>query len=154
NLVELTDVCRRYFHTKAGYEATLLLGRIQLDQGRPLAAALTLKRIADVPQAAAQYDPELSIMLATCWDFAGQPDEAKAVLVALKEGLAEGKGRLLDKEVALFDREDTALNWLQSIVGSSRLAFVPAAAEWVVYRGNEKRNAESIGGVPLLNFNW
>ena len=54
DLAQLTEVSRRYFHTKAGYEATLLLGRIQLDQGRPLAAALTLKRIGDVPTAAAQ----------------------------------------------------------------------------------------------------
>src|SRR5688572_5076749 len=60
NLQQVTDVSRRYFHTKAGYEATLIVGRTQLDQGRPLAAALTLKRITDSPSAAAQYDPELS----------------------------------------------------------------------------------------------
>src|SRR5437762_10738215 len=51
DLAQLTEVSRRYFQTKAGYEATLLLGRYQLDQGRPLAAALTLKRVADVPTA-------------------------------------------------------------------------------------------------------
>ena len=67
DLAQLTEVSRRYFQTKAGYEATLLLGRYQLDQGRPLAAALTLKRVADVPTAQSQYDPELSVLLATCW---------------------------------------------------------------------------------------
>jgi len=73
DLTQLTEVSRRYFQTKAGYEATLILGRYQLDQGRPLAAALTLKRVADVPTALAQYDPELSVMLAACWLHANQP---------------------------------------------------------------------------------
>jgi len=40
NIPKLTEVARRYFHTKAGYEAAILLGRLNLDQGRPLAAAL------------------------------------------------------------------------------------------------------------------
>ena len=93
DLQKLTDVSRRYFHTKAGYEATLLLGRYQLDQGRPLAAALTLKRVADVPIAAAQYDPELSVLLATCWVHANQPEQATATLVALKQRLPQAEGQ-------------------------------------------------------------
>ncbi len=35
----LEDVARRYFHTQAGYQATLLLARFHLDHDRPLAAA-------------------------------------------------------------------------------------------------------------------
>ncbi len=154
DLAQLTEVCRRYFHTKAGYEATLLLGRCQLDQGRPLAAALTLKRVADVPHAAITYDPELSILLATCWVHANQPAEAQKTLLALKERLPDARFKLVDGEVGLFDREDSALSWLEGIVGGSRSAFLLAANEWVLYRGNEKRNAASSGGVPLLNFNW
>lgn len=154
DLTQLTEVARRYFHTRAGYEATLLLGRCQLDQGRPLAAALTLKRIADVPVAAAQYDPELSILLATCWVHANQPASAKETLVALKQRMPQARFRLVQGEVGLFNRDDTALSWLEGIVGGSRSAFALAASEWVMYRGDEKRNAASNGGVPLLNFNW
>ena len=94
DLTQLTEVSRRYFQTKAGYEATLILGRCQLDQGRPLAAALTLKRVADVPTAQAQYDPELSVMLAACWLHANQPEQAKQTLVALKSRLPNAKIRL------------------------------------------------------------
>src|SRR5262245_20240634 len=103
DLTQLTEVTRRYFQTKAGYEATLILGRYQLDQGRPLAAALTLKRVADVPTALAQYDPELSVMLAACWLHANQPTEAKQTLVALKSRLPQAKVRLLEREAPLFD---------------------------------------------------
>src|SRR6266850_2290048 len=154
DLLQLTEVSRRYFQTKAGYEATLLLGRFQLDQGRPLAAALTLKRVAEVPTALAQYDPELSVLLATCWIHANQPSEAKATLLALRQRLPRAKIRLVDREVSLFERDAAALDWLQDIVGSSRSAFSFAATQWIVYRGDEKRNAQSSGGVPLLNFNW
>jgi len=101
DLAQLTEVSRRYFQTKAGYEATLLLGRYQLDQGRPLAAALTLKRVADVPTALAQYDPELSVLLATSWIHANQPAEAQETLLALKKRLPQAKVRLVDREVGL-----------------------------------------------------
>jgi len=98
-LTQLTEVSRRYFQTKAGYEATLILGRYQLDQGRPLAAALTLKRVADVPTALAQYDPELSVMLAACWLHANQPNVAKQTLVALKSRLPQAKVRAIRRIV-------------------------------------------------------
>ena len=67
---KLGDVIRRFFHTRAGYEACLLAGRSELAQGRPLAAALHLQRLADVPAAVAAFDPELSLLLATCWWYA------------------------------------------------------------------------------------
>ena len=44
---KLTEVSRKYFHTNAGYEAALLLGRGEMDHGRPLAAAMYFKRVAD-----------------------------------------------------------------------------------------------------------
>jgi outer membrane protein assembly factor BamB len=154
DLAQLIEVSRRYFQTKAGYEATLLLGRYQLDQGRPLAAALTLKRVADVPTALAQYDPELSVLLATCWIHANQPSPAKETLLALKQRLPQAKVRLVDREVPLFGRDEAALEWLQEIVGGSRATFSSAATQWIIYRGDEKRNAQSASGVPLLNFNW
>src|SRR5437868_6455990 len=154
DLAQLTEVSRRYFQTKAGYEATLLLGRYQLDQGRPLAAALTLKRVADVPTALAQYDPELSVLLATCWLHANQPQQAQETLLALKKRLPQAKVKLVDREAKLFERDSGALDWLQDIVGGSRSAFAAAATQWIMFRGDEKRNAQSSGGMPLLNFNW
>ena len=62
--------------------------------------------------------------------------------------------RLVDREVPLFDREANALVWLQGIVGGSRSSFSTAATQWVLYRGDEKRNAQSSSGIPLLNYNW
>ena len=154
SLGRLNEVARRYFHTKAGYEATLLVGRTLLDQGRPLAAALTLKRIADSPVAANQYDPELSVLLATCWVHARMPEKATEVLVALRGRNPEARVRLLDGEEPLFSSDDQALAWLERIVGGGRTPLALAATEWIMFRGNESRNATTSGGVPLLNYRW
>ena len=72
----LVEVTRRYFHTLAGYEATMLVGRYYLDQGRPLAAALRFERLVASPVAARLYEPELSVLLATCWLLAEMPNRA------------------------------------------------------------------------------
>ena len=44
---KLAEVSGRYFHTRAGYEATFLLGLHDLDHGLALAGALTLRRLRD-----------------------------------------------------------------------------------------------------------
>ncbi len=154
SLNKLNEVARRYFHTKAGYEATLLVGRTLLDQGRPLAAALTLKRIADSPVAAAQYDPEVSVLLATCWVHSRMPEKATQVLVALRSRNPQARIRLLDGDEPLFSSDDQALAWLERIVGGGRTPLALAATQWIMFRGNESRNATTTGGVPLLNFRW
>jgi outer membrane protein assembly factor BamB len=154
SLQGLTEVARRYFHTKAGYEATLLLGRAQLDQGRPLSAAMTLKRIADTPSAAALYDPELSVLLATCWMHSRLPEQAQQTLVALKKRQPQAAIRLLEGTQPLFAQNDEALVWLEKLMGGSRSPLALAASQWALYRGNATRNAASDGGAPLLNFRW
>lgn len=150
----LTEVARRYFHTKAGYEATLLLGRWQLDQGRPLAAALMLKRVADTSAAAAVYDPELSVLLATCWSHARMPDRARETLVALKQRMPQAKVQLGTGQTPLFSSDAEALAWLEKIVGAGGAAKAHEATQWVMFRGNEMRNATTSGSLPLLNYRW
>jgi outer membrane protein assembly factor BamB len=150
----LTEVARRYFHTKAGYEATMLLGRWQLDQGRPLAAALTLKRVADTPAAAAAYDPELAVLLATCWSHARMPDRARETLLALKQRMPNAKVQLGAEQTSLFSSDSEALAWLEKIVGAGGAAKAQEATQWVMFRGNEMRNATTSGSLPLLNYRW
>lgn len=154
NIPKLTEVARRYFHTKAGYEAAILLGRLNLDQGRPLAAALAFKRVADVPTAAAQYDPELSLLLATSWQFAGQQDKAKETLVALRQRNPGAKIAAGNKPVVLFARDDDALDWLTKLVGTGGKARAAEALQWVMFRGNETRTAVTNASLPLLSPRW
>jgi outer membrane protein assembly factor BamB len=151
---KLGDVIRRFFHTRAGYEACLLAGRSELAQGRPLAAALHLQRLADAPAAAAAFDPELSLLLATCWWYARAPEQAQTVLVGLKSRLPRASLRLGGREVAVFADDSQALAWLGELVGPAGGLTVPEASQWVMYRGNAQRNAKSRGSLPMMNFRW
>ena len=104
---QLVEVTRRYFHTDAGYEATMLIGRYYLDQGRPLAAALRFQRLEGSDYASKRYDPELSVLLATCWMLADMPDRARQTLA----GTASPEHRMrscvsVTRVVSLFDPAD------------------------------------------------
>ncbi len=90
----LSEVIRKYFHTDAGYEAAMVLGRWHLDQNRPLAAALTFRRVLQSPRAAGKFDPELSLLLAASWKYAGQTQNARDVLIDLKRRNPSAKFRL------------------------------------------------------------
>jgi outer membrane protein assembly factor BamB len=148
---KLTEVTRKYFHTSAGYEATMLLGRYQLDMGRPLAGALCFKRLIDTPHASALFDPELSILLSTCWLYANMPDKAQETLVALKSRQPQAKLRVGDREVKLFDDPNQALVWIEGLIGAHQPFQSVEAAQWVMFRGNATRNSRSAGSMPLAS---
>ncbi len=150
---ELNEVVRRYFHTTAGYEAALLLGRLHLDHGRPLAAALCLQRVANVPNVAARFEPELSLLLAACWQLARQSTQAQSTLAGLPGRLPHGQVRLGDAELRELPRTQDAVAWLTEHFRT----ISPDDAEigqWPLFRGNSSRNAARSGGLPLKRSRW
>lgn len=151
---QLVEVTRRYFHTRAGYESTLLLGRHQLDRGQPLAAAMRFQRLEGNRVAEQLYEPELSLLLAACWHLAGMPERAEATLLSLKARLPRAVVRIGDTDMSLFADDQQALEWLEQLIGAGFVAQRGGASEWVLYRGDPARNAQSAGGFPLLNARW
>ncbi|HEY2840619.1 MAG TPA: PQQ-binding-like beta-propeller repeat protein [Pirellulales bacterium] len=149
----LAEVSRRFFHTKAGYDATNLLAGWQLDHGHPLAAALTLKRLQSAP-AAQQFEPTLTVRMAACWSRAGMADKAAEALAALPQKYRDAKIHLAGKQVAVFDRNEDAGAWLVKQVGPPPKNVVSAGDQWAMYRGVPSRNAVSAGSSPLLNRRW
>ena len=114
DLDKLAELARRFPHTSAAYEALILSSRFELGRGRPVAAALALQRLAETPQAAAQFEPELSVLLATCWLTARMPDKAAATLTALKQTHPQATLRLGNEDLKLFASE------LEGIIGRRR----------------------------------
>jgi len=153
NTDKLTDVIRRFFHTRAGYEACLLAGQREMAEGRPLAAAMHLQRLAEVPAATAEFDPELSLLLATCWWYAGLPDRAQEVVQNLKTRLPRAQVRVGERDVPLFADDRPALDSFLQLLGSGGLA-TPEVTQWVMHRGNAQRNARTRGSLPMMNFRW
>ena len=150
----LTEVSRRFFHTRAGYEATFLLGLDHLDHGRALAGALVLKRLHDQARVAEQFEPALSVALATCWLRAASPKEARQTLAALRARHPDARIRIGGKEAPLAGSDDAALAWLSTMVGAVAVAQMPGLDRWAMVRGNPARNAIAAGGEPLLSMRW
>lgn len=150
----LAEVSGQYFHTRAGYEATFLLGLYHLDHGSPLAGALMLKRLRDAPQAGDRFEPVLTLATASCWLQAGMPDDARRALVDLKQRQPKSVLRIGGREVPWFDRETEAVAWLTRLAGPQRAGGVVEADRWAMVRGDAARNASTVGSTPLLNMRW
>ena len=172
--LKLADVSRRFFHTQAGYDATLLLGLHHLNRSCPLGAALTLERLRDTAPGADRFEPMLSTALATCWIRSDRPDKAAVTLAALRERIAGATVSLGGQEVSLFSdhsesiklpltkseaailltKNDNPLGRLASLVGLPSSTEPGATEQWAMYRGEVTRNASANGGGPLLNLRW
>lgn len=171
---ELAEVSRRFFHTQAGYEATLLLGIHHLSQGRPLGAALVLERLREAGPDADRFEPTLSTMLAACWIRCDMPDKAWYVLAKLKERYAGDKVTIAGKEVPLFTKGlgslelpitekqalalladgENPLGRLAKLVGSPPPTGPQAGRQWTMLRGNPARTAAASGSAPLMSLRW
>lgn len=150
----LAEVARRFFHTQAGYEATLLLGLYHLDHASPLAGALTLARLQEVSAAADEFEPALSLSLATCWLRAGMPEKAKQTLARLKSRHPGATVQIGGKPVALFSQDSQALDWLANLTGIQAKGNASESRQWAMVGGDATRNAAVVGSGPLLSLRW
>ena len=153
DVAKLTEVTRKFFHTQAGYEATLLLGRLQLDRGHPLAAAMCFERLSAVP-VSTRFEPELSMLLASCWLYANRPERAKQALEPLRTQFPKHTVSIAGAEINELPSDADTQAWLATQFGHGRAADPRAAEQWVVFRGDSARNAPSAGGAPLPRFRW
>ncbi|MGA2799007.1 MAG: PQQ-binding-like beta-propeller repeat protein, partial [Thermoguttaceae bacterium] len=150
----LAEVSRRFFHTRAGYEATFLLGLDHLDHGRPLAGALTLQRLVDSSEAGDQFEPALSLAMAVGWLQSGAPDKAREALLTFRRNHPQLPMKAADGKGALLNNGDEALDWLTKLVGTGRVSESAEADRWLMFRGNPQRNAVANGSAPLMNLCW
>ena len=177
-------ISRLYFHTRAGLEATMLVGHTHLSQGRPVMAAVAFEKVARQPRGSDRFDPEATLLAAVSWSLNGSNDRSLELLKALKARQGDAKIRFYGKTVALFDENTPLLgnsnnlrpapdptqedhetvskfdqgtplqNWLKQIVASTPLESHPIVNQWLVFRGDSQRNAESGSGFPLLSPRW
>ncbi len=94
NIDGVAEVARRYFHTVAGYEAAYLVGVHHMDQGRPLVAALTFRRLRDEAAGADRFEPSLSLAMAGCWLKAGMAEAAREALASLRNRYSAGSVKI------------------------------------------------------------
>jgi outer membrane protein assembly factor BamB len=154
NRARLAEVARQFFHTKAGYEATYLLGLAEMQRGQPLAAALCLERLRAAPKAS-DFEPTLTATTAVCWARAGRGEEGAALMRQLRQKFPEAEFQIAGQRKKIFTADAQAAAWLAEAAGPQSVSTEQAGArQWTLYRGGAARNAASEGSSPLLNRRW
>ncbi len=158
----LIRVSESWFHTAAGYEATLLLARDELDQGRPQAAISWLRRIQQSPAALQACQPDCGLLLAASWLLAGDADRARESLVELGRSCPGVRYRIGNREFSTpapaatpaAGDADEALKLLARSVGSKRAAGPGTPADWLMFRGNPARDGRGDWNGSLGELRW
>lgn len=145
----LAEVSRRFFHTRAGYEATFLLGLHYWNHGSPLAAAMTLRRLKQSSAAADEFEPGLSVALAASWSRAGSPDKAGPLLDELRKRFS-GASVLVGGKAVSLSGDDLA----RLMAPAKAAAGSQPDDGWLMDRGDPSRNADVSASGPLLSTCW
>jgi outer membrane protein assembly factor BamB len=95
----LADVSQRYFHTKAGGQAALILANVDLEAGQYVEAAYGYQRLTDRPDAAEYLTPRVLLKAAIAMRRSGDPrrgEEAGKLFELMeknfpRDGLAMGR---------------------------------------------------------------
>ena len=145
----VADVQRRYFHTKAGYQAMILLGHYHLDQAAPVMAALCFGEVYESP-VAAEYEPAISMLLATALQQSGQTEEAEMVLFLLQEKHPRKKLKIGGHLLAQAAEQEDPLDWLTRLTGGRPESQDLPAINWTMFRGNAARTAAGSKSRPLM----
>ena len=152
--IELAEVSRTFFHTEAGQVATLLLGRIFLQQGRPLAAALPFQRLFQEAGASSEtraaIHREAGLLLAFCWRLAGDNDKALDILRAVRDADPAARFRISGHEVPIFARSEDAPAWLDEHLQVLAQSLNIRPTNWLMHRGSPDRNASVNADMPLI----
>lgn len=148
----IENVSRHYFHTLAGYEATMLLARKYLVEGRPLSAALSAERLLQSPGGSAKLGPSLALFVSSCWVEAGRSDKAIATLQAANTLFAGKKTSWSGKEYEFGpDR-----NWQESDLSKFPRSGLSGSigSNWLMAGGSPQRNSDSAAALPLPTARW
>ncbi len=142
----LAEVALKYLHTKAGADATNLLGTYHLDRGSYLMAALSFERLLSRPDA---DKLPVKVLFKAALAFRRAGDSANAEKVWKQMTDRAGRGELV------FGSRKVSLDQLRTEF--ERAAALVAQAgqnDWWVFRGNPARNAQGVGGTAYLEPRW
>jgi outer membrane protein assembly factor BamB len=141
----LAEVALRYLHTKAGADATNLLGTYYLDRGEYLMANLSFERLlgrADSDKLPAK----VLFKAALAARRAGDAATAEKWWKKMTDRAGRGELVLAGKNVSV-DRLRTEFE--KAVVTGH-----PGETEWRLFHGNSARNAQGVGGIAYLQPRW
>ncbi len=140
-------VADRWFATKAGGEARLLLARIYLDRGLPHEALNCLAPFPHSSVLSEPLQPELTLLRAVAYLLTGRPEEMKTILERLAEGHRGVTFRIGDHEVDLGNADYVFAELSHALGDPTNVERIPSR-DWSLHRRDLRRSAEGSAMVP------
>jgi len=155
----LSEVSQKYFHTKAGAEATVLLGRHRLDRGQYNSAAETfrlfMERNQDDPvPLTVNYMAALAYKRLTLFAAARNDKTEQELYSTYAEKFMDRvRKEVGNKEITLGTKK-AKIDQLEAEY--KRVIDLPPSRqnEWNTGRGNVANNAQGVGSRPFLDPSW
>ncbi len=146
--VKLADCSQRYFHTKAGAQATLLLAGLQLERGNYSEAAYQYERLFARPEVEDLLTPRTLYKAVVAFKRSGDQRYAEAA----KTRLAEVEKKFPRDGLAIGRKTYTFDELKQELDRPVELIFSQLSDAYVSMRlGNASHTAVSDGGTPFLD---
>ena len=156
----VNDVSMRYFHSKAGAESTVLMGRHHLDRGRYNAAAATFQRFMernteDAVPVNVNFMAALACKRIALQGAIRNDKDTKEVYDRYATGFWDKvKAEVGTKEVTFGSRK-VNLNQLEQVYNQSMEGpVVIGQDDWSMARGNAQNNGQGVGSRPFLDPAW
>ena len=159
--LKVQEVRRRFFHTRAGYDASVILSQRAMLLGHPLEASLYLEELIQSDRAIAYLGDSVLVLYAAACAASGESRPS----VGLKERF-EGRplGVNLLGEQKQFNTWDELLGWAKKSFTDDRsndAAQVPISEvtgkqseRFAMFGGDPSRNRADGGQMPLSNERW
>lgn len=145
-------VSRRFFHTSAGYDATLLVAQRYRTDGRPMSAALMGERLLTSPGAQRKFGSKIFFYTADCWLEAGRSDNAMKVVLTANEKFAgstidwKGKSTTIGPN-KVWTESDFSLMPRSPVSGE-------LSKDWRMAGGTPTRNGDSAAALTMPSPSW
>jgi len=148
DLATIAEVSQKYFHTKAGAEATILLGSLYLERGNYLEAAYAFERFLLRPNS--DDLKTARTLFKACLAFKRSGDARHADLLKVQiEKLREAT----EKTGLTLGRHQYSYEQLRAEIDRplELLRMSTTAGEWAMHCGTPSRAATIDGGPPFLD---
>ncbi|QDT12398.1 PQQ-binding-like beta-propeller repeat protein [Planctomycetes bacterium K23_9] len=140
------DVRRKYFHTLAGYEASLILAQHELFNGHPLAASLLLDDVVVSPRAVNHLGQSVKLIHAAAMQLAGRD---------LKDVELPSSGTVRVGQVQTeWPKADAVNDWIEAKFSQRQRQAGGTLKSYPMFGGKPNRNEASDGQMPLANARW
>ncbi|HVL15865.1 MAG TPA: PQQ-binding-like beta-propeller repeat protein [Gemmata sp.] len=148
DLPTLADLSQRYFHTKAGAEATILLGTLYLERGNYLEAAFAFERILNRVGSEPLLTPRTLFKACVAFKRSGDPKHA-----ALLSKTLDSLRKATDRDGLVIGRKTYTFDQLKAEIDRNLelLRATSTVGEWAMQRGNPARSGTIDGGPPFLD---